>query len=202
MPKVVNPAIFRLPAGELGMLFKPVQLRVLEKISKNMELTQNEKRYLRGRLGAKLRLLERLAQAERSREEALDTVLGQLGEYYITGYEALKHNGFGWYFEPRRMEVMNTRLSGRLDIDGKPVIFHRLKAIGRDWWTADRETGRRYATNARILADARRLGQGPLVRTWISMLERYNKAFVSNPGEYKELLSALKDFGRPEDYGV
>jgi hypothetical protein len=202
MPKTVSPAIFRLPADELGMLFKPVQLRVLEKMSKNIELTQNEKRYLRGRLGMKLRLMERLAQADRSHKDALDTVLGQLGVYYITGYEALKHNGFGWYFEPRRMEVMNTRLSGRLDIDGKAVIFHRLKAIGRHWWAADRETGRRYATNERILVDARRLGQGPLVRTWISMLERYKKAFVPNPGDYKELLSALKDFGRPEDYGV
>jgi hypothetical protein len=125
-----------------------------------------------------------------------------LGEYYITGYEALKHNGFGWYFEPRKTEVMNTRVDGSLVIDGKHVIFRRLKTIDRGWWTVDSETGRRYATNARILADAARLRQGHLIKTWTSMLGRYGKIFVPNPKKYQNILSAVKDHGRPEDYGV
>jgi hypothetical protein len=202
MATTVNSMIFKLPGDELGTLFKPVQLRVLEKLSRNDELTQNEKRYLRGRLGKKLYLLERLARSGHGQKNALDTVLEQLGDYYITGYEALKRNGFGWYFEPRKMDVMNTRLEGRLAIDGRLVVFCRLKTIDREWWTADKETGRRYATNARILVDAKRFGQGHLVKTWISMLERYKKAFVPDPRKYENILSAVKKLGEPEDYGV
>ena len=202
MATAVNSVIFELPGDERGLLFKPVQLRILEKMSRNAELNQNEKRYLRGRLGKKLRLVERLAQFGRPRKNALDTVLEQLGDYYITGYEALKRNGFGWYFEPRKIEVMNTRLEGRLAIDGRLVVFCRLKTIDREWWTADKETGRRYATNARILVGAKRFGQKDLVKTWISMLERYKKAFVRNPGQYRQLLLEASDYGKPEDYGV
>lgn len=202
MTTMVCSRILKLPRDEQGLLFKPVQLRVLEKLSRNAELTQNEKRYLRGRLGRKLRLVERLAQSGRRRKDAIDWVLEQVGDYYITGYEALKRNGFGWYFEPRKIEVMNTRLDGKLAIDGRLVVFCRLKTIGREWWTADKEIGRRYATNARILVDAKRFGQGHLVNTWISMLERYQNLFVPNPGKYKNILSTVKNYGEPEDYGV
>jgi hypothetical protein len=202
MQTTIYSRIFDLPMAELGLLFKPVQLRVIEKMSRKTELTQNEKRYLRGRLGKKVRLLERLAGFGHPRKDALSMVLDQLGDYYIAGYEALKHNGFGWYFEPRKTEVMNTRIEGTLVMNGKPVIFRRLKTIDRDWWTVDSETGKRYATNPRILVDAKRFGQGHLIRTWTSMLERYGKIFVPDPKKYQNILSAVKDHGRTEDYGV
>jgi len=202
MLTTIDSRILELPDDELGLLFKPAQLRVLEKLSRSAGLTQNEKRYLRGRLGKKICLVERLTRYGRRRKDALGIVLDQLGEYYIAGYEALKHNGFGWYFEPKKIEVMNTHLDGTLVLDGKPVIFRRLKTIDRAWWSVDSETGRRYATNDRILIDAKRFGQGHLIKTWISMLERYGKLFVPNPKKYQNILSAVKDHGRPEDYGV
>jgi hypothetical protein len=198
----INSRIFELPNAELGLLFKPVQLRVLEKLSRRVGLTQNEKRYLRGRLGRKLRLVEQLAQFGRPRKDALNTVLDQLGEYYITGYAALKHNGYGWYFDPRQIEIVNTRLDGRLTLDGKLVIFRRVKSIGPDWWAADSGAGLKYATNERILTDARRSGQTHLVKTWTSMLERYGKLFVKNPRRYQCLLATTRGLGKPEDYGV
>jgi hypothetical protein len=202
MPTVINSRIFELPNAELGLLFKPVQLRVLEKLSRRVDLTQNEKRYLRGRLGQKLRLVGQLAQFGCPRKDALSTVLDQLGEYYITGYAALKHNGYGWYFDPRRIEIVNTHLDGRLVIDGKPVVFRRVKSIGRDRWAADSSTGLKYATNERILIDAQRSGQTHLVKTWTSMLERYGKLFVKNPRKYQNLLATARGLGKPEDYGV
>ena len=147
MTMVTGRRLIGLPDEELGLLFKPVQLRVIGKLSRGEELTANEKRYLRGRLGTKLRILERLADRGQARMNDLDVVLDQLGEYYITGYEALKHNGFGWYFIPKRVEVVNTRLDGNLAIDGRLAVFRRVKSIGRDRWTIDGDTGIRYATN-------------------------------------------------------
>jgi hypothetical protein len=194
--------IFELPDDELGLLFKPVQLRVIDKISKGAILSSNEKRYLRGRLGTKLRLLDHLVRPARPQTGSLGAIVSLLGEYYITGYAALKHNGYGWYFEPRRIEVVNTRLDGRLTVDGKVVVFRRVKSIGPDWWATDSGTDLKYATNERILVDAQRSGQDNLVKTWISMLERYGKIFVKYPRRYQKLLSEIEYHGEPEDYGV
>jgi hypothetical protein len=194
--------IFELPDDELGLLFKPVQLRIVEKITHGSILSPNEKRYLRGRLGKKLRLLDHLVGPACPRTDALGALVSLLSEYYITGYAALKHNGYGWYFDPRKIEIVNTRLDGRLTVEGKPIIFRRVKSIGPDWWTADSKTSIRYAKNTRILDDARKYRQGHLVKAWTSMLERYGKGFVPNPRKYKTLLASIKNFGKPEDYGV
>jgi len=202
----MNPAItariFELPDEELCLLFKPVQLRVVEKVSRGAILSHNEKRYLRGRLGRKIRLLERLARPARERNYGLRAIVGLLGEYYITGYEALKHNGYGWYFEPRNIEVVNTRLDGRLIVDGKVIIFRRMKSMAPDWWATDSATGLRYATNERILKDAQRSGQDHLVKTWASMLERYGRLFVKTPIKYRKLLATAGRRAEPEDFGV
>ena len=200
-PSMVS-MIFGLPDEELGLLFKPVQLRVIEKMSRGAILSPNEKRYLRGRLGKKLRLVDRLARPAPTRNEGLGALVGLLGEYYITGYEALKHNGFGWYFEPRRIEVVNTRLEGRLTVDGKLVLFKRVRSIGPDCWAPDSGTGLKYATNERILMDAQRSGEEHLVKTWISMLERYGRLFVKQPRKYRKLLATMVRCDEPQDYGV
>lgn len=202
MTRAINSRMLELPSAELGLLFKPVQLRVLEKMSRNAGLTQNEKRYLRGRLGKKLRLMERLARFGPDRKNAFNMILDQLGDYYITGYEALKRNGFGWYYDTKRIEVVNTRLDGRLTIDGKPVIFRRVRSIDPEWWAPDSKTGLKYATNERILKDAQRSGQTHLLKTWASMLERYGRLFVKNPRKYQKFLAAVGHPGVPEDFGV
>jgi len=202
MKPALSTRIFELPDDELGLLFKPVQLRVIEKISRGSILSPNEKRYLRGRLGKKLRLLDHLVRPTRAQTDPLSTVVGLLGEYYITGYAALKHNGYGWYFDPRRIEIVNTRLDGKLTVEGKPVIFKRVRNIGPNWWAADSDTGLKYATNERILTDAQRSGQTHLVRTWTSMLERYGKHFVKNPRMYQDLLATIGRPREPEDFGV
>lgn len=194
--------IFELPDDELGLLFKPVQLRIIEKITQGSVLSSNEKRYLRGRLGKKLRLLDHLVRPARAQTDPFSTIVGLLGEYYITGYAALKHNGYGWYFDPRSIEIVNTRLDGKLTVEGKPVIFKRVRNIGPGWWAADSETRLKYATNERILIDARRSGQTHLVKTWTAMLERYGKLFVKNPRKYQNLLATAGGLGKPEDYGV
>jgi hypothetical protein len=202
MPTAITSRIFELPNDELGLLFKPVQLRVIDKITRGSILSPNERRYLRGRLGKKLRLLDHLIRPARPQTDALGAIVSLLGEYYITGYAALKHNGYGWYFDPRKIEVVNTRLDGRLTVDGKLVIFRRVKSIGPDWWTADSATGLKYATNERILVDAQRSAQMHLVKTWTAMLERYGKVFVKNPRKYQNLLATARGLGKPEDYGV
>lgn len=202
MKPALSIRIFELPGDELGLLFKPVQLRVIEKLQHGEPLSPNEKRYLRGRLGKKLSLLDHLVSPVRPQTDALGAIVGMLGEYYLTGYAALKHNGYGWYLDPRRIEIVNTRLDGKLTVDGKHVIFRRVKTIGPDWWAADSDTGLKYATNERILMDARRSGQTHLVKTWTSMLERYGKVFVKNPRRYQCLLATTRGPGKPEDYGV
>jgi hypothetical protein len=202
MKPALSTRIFELPDDELGLLFKPVQLRIIEKITHGSALSSNEKRYLRGRLGKKLRLLEHLVRPARPRTDPLGEFVGLLGEYYITGYAALKHNGYGWYFDPQKIEIVNTRLDGRLTVDGKTVILKRVKFIGLDWWAADSGTGLKYATNERILVDAQRSGQTHLVKTWTSMLESYGTLFVKTPRKYKNLLATARGLGKPEDYGV
>jgi hypothetical protein len=202
MKPVVESRIFELPEQELRLLFKPVQLRVIEKLSCGAPLSSNEKRYLRGRLGKKLRLVDSLARPRKMQYDGLGAIIGLLGEYYITGYEALKRNGFGWYYDTKRIEVVNTRLEGRLMIDGKSIVFRRARSIDPEWWAPDSSTGLKYATNERVLKDAQRCGQENLVKTWISMLERYRRLFVKYPRRYKKLLAAIGHYGEPEDYGV
>ncbi len=174
---------------DLDILFKPVQLRILKKLAAGCSISENEKRYLRGGLGKKLLSLQSLLNAPSSQDDRLSMFLKTIGEYYITSYEALKHNGFGWYFEPKRIVIINTRIEGRLRIDGRRIILRRVKSLGKKGWKMDPDNGLRYATNERIYHDARSAHQEDLIKIWVDLLDRYGKMFVSRPEKYKHLLS-------------
>src|SRR3989344_6619384 len=80
-------------------LFKSGQFAIIKKINEGKNLTENEKRYLRGRLGKKLSIIESLQS--KTIVNNLTFFLNNINSYYITGAEALKNNGFGWYFTPK-----------------------------------------------------------------------------------------------------
>ena len=50
--------------NSIGALFKPGQRRIIEKLSKGTQLNENEKRYLRGKLGEKISAIEILYPSE------------------------------------------------------------------------------------------------------------------------------------------
>src|SRR3989344_7018946 len=87
------------------VLFKPVQFGILRKLNAGKKLTDNEKRYLRGKMKTKLNILMKFIDGKNEEKEDYVPFLDSLVSYYITGLEALKHNGFGWYFKPKLIEV-------------------------------------------------------------------------------------------------
>ncbi len=183
-------------------LFKPVQRRILEKLAIGADLDENEKRYLRGNLGRKLAAVEGLLRAASNCREGSLSFLEALDNYYISGYEALRHNGFGWFYEPKRIVVINTRLKGSLLYQGKQICFVRVKAMRHRKWYQEAESGLKYATNEQVLKDARELKDQALERTWYSMLERYQGLFVPRPDRYQKPTPGRLSAERPEDYGV
>jgi hypothetical protein len=194
--------ILTLDNRNLFNLFKPVQIEILKKIKSGASLTENEKRYLRGGLRKKLDSLQALTTNVNNNLNSLGAMLEVLGEYYITGYEALKHNGFGWYFESKRILVLNTRLDGRLHIDGRIIILKRVKSIGRPSWTTDKKSGLKYATNSRVIRDAIRFHQDDILKICVDFLQRYGKMFVPRPEKYTDLLPKALIIENPRDYGV
>lgn len=188
----------------INALFKPGQKRIIEKIYKGDELTDNEKRYLRGNLGKKIRELEYLVgsyDGSRSMDEySFLSVLGN--SYYITGFDAMKHNGFGWFYDPRTIYVINTKLKGSFKQAGKRVVLIRIKSLSGSLFQKDRETGLQFATNEQIIKDARFLDDPSLERAWWSMFRRYPRMFVKNPEKYSEPEGVGQQERRPEDYGV
>src|SRR3989338_1211723 len=88
-------------------LFKPIQFNILKKLNLGKRLNDNEKRYLRGKMREKLYLLEEL-ESKGKISNPINVFLNSVSSYYITGLEALRHNGYGWYFEQKVIEVINT----------------------------------------------------------------------------------------------
>ena len=181
-------------------LFKPVQFKVIRKLGTGGRLTENEKRYLRGNMRKKLNALEELEEKETTANRVA-TLLSSVGSYYITGFEALKHNGFGWYFETKTIEVINTRIKGTLRIDGNIFRLIRVKSIGGSKYSIDRETGLKCATNGQILNDAKLTKNGHVREVWMQMLSRYGKLFARNHGKLKRLLPKEKTIDY-EKFGV
>ena len=173
------------------VLFKPVQFTIIKKMNTGKKLTENEKRYLRGNMRAKLIALEKLDTRDGTKE-SISILLNGIGSYYVTGLEALKHNGYGWYFEPKAIEVINTRIEGSLRISGTLFKFIRVKSMERSEFNIDEKTGITYAENEQIFKDAGLTKNEYVKHVWIQMLARYGKLFARNYEKFKQLLPKQK----------
>jgi len=158
------------------ILFKPVQFKILQKLEQAKPLTHNEQRYMRGKLGKKLHAIEGIL-ATKEPEKDLALMLNLIGSYYITGLEALKHNGYGWFYEPKIIEVINTRITGKITFQDKTVKFIRVKSLSKSEILVDTETSLHYASNDQIHKDIA-FTQNKYVKTlWMQMYGRYGKIF-------------------------
>ena len=182
-------------------IFKPVQFNVLKKLDKGKKLTDNEKRYLRGKMRAKLNILNRLMSVDVEGTNDYGSFLDSLGSYYITGLEALKHNGFGWYFEPKIIEVINMSIEGKLSILHKTLKFFRVKSINNSKFSIDKKTGLKYATNEQIINDVRLIKNVYAESVWKQMLSRYGKSFIKNYVKFKSYIQKPRIIDYAE-YGV
>lgn len=181
-------------------LFKPVQFNILKKLNIGKKLNENEKRYLRGKMKEKLHLLEELENKEETKY-AINVFLNSVSSYYITGLEALKHNGYGWYFQPKVTEVINTRIEGRVKIGDKMLKLIRVKSIENSKYMVDKKTGLKYATNEQIIKDVRITKNEYSKKVWIQMLSRYKKMFTKNYSKFKSLTPKQKTMDY-EKFGV
>lgn len=181
-------------------LFKPVQFNILKKLDSGKKLTENEKRYLRGRMREKLAALEELESKGETNESA-SIFLNNIGSYYITGLEALRHNGYGWYFDTKVIEVINTRIEGNVRIRNSLFKFIRVKSIDGSKYSIDKENGLKYAVNEQVINDAKLTKNEYVKNVWIQMLSRYGKMFVKNYSKFRQLVpkESIIDY---EKFGV
>lgn len=170
-------------------LFKPKQFDVIKKLCNNQRLTDNEKRYLRGNLRKKLQILEKIGF---KKQDKFTLFLNTIGSYYITGLEALKHNGYGWYFQPKIIEIINTRIEGRLFLENKTLRLIRIKSLENRRFAMDEKTGLNYATNEQIIEDTKITKNDYTKKVWIEMIARYKKLFVENYNKFKSLIPKPK----------
>ncbi len=169
------------------VLFKPGQFHIIKKINQGKKLSDNEKRYLRGKMRQKLMALEELEGIERI-NKSTNIILNEIESYYITGLEALRHNGYGWYFETKIIEVINTKIEGIIRISGNVFKFIRVKSIGTGKYQIDMKTGLKYAANEQIFYDAKITKNEYVKNVWVQMLSRYGKMFVKSHDKFKYLL--------------
>ncbi len=172
-------------------LFKPVQFNILKKLSAGKKLNDNEKRYLRGNMRQKLNLLEEL-EFEEETNNPINVFLNSLSSYYITGLEALKHNGYGWYFEPKVIEVINTKIEGRMRIENKTLKLIRVKSIENSKYVIDKKKGLKYGTNEQIIKDVGITKNEYAKKVWLQMLSRYKNMFAKNYDKFKSLIPKQK----------
>jgi len=190
--------ILALPIDELDIWFKHQQQEVLRKLIDNEPHNENQKRYLRGSIKRKIDTLSSLL-GERNEGELIRFLNG-IENYYITGFSALKHNGFGWYFVVKRICVTNTRIEGSFHIPHKLVKLKRYRSIKNRSFLIDERTGLRYATNEQILKDAIEDGDEALKRECLSHLKRYGELFIKDHERYLTAETTLSY--EPEDFGV
>jgi hypothetical protein len=166
-------------------IIKPKQLALLKKLIHGQKLTENEKRYLRGNLRKKLEFLEELYEETHDPDE-LQQFLNIIDSYYITGLTALRYHGFGWYYIPKVIEIINTRLEGKIRLKSVTLKFYRVKSIGNSDITVDKETGLKYGTNDQIIKDTNYTKNDYTKLVWKNMLNRYWKQFVKKPNKFRE----------------
>lgn len=181
-------------------LFKQVQFNIIKKLNTGKKLTENEKRYLRGNMRKKLNLLEELGGKE-GINNSVNLLLNSISSYYITGVEALRHNGYGWYFEPKVIEVINTRIGGNIRIEDKRLKFIRIKSIENSSYIVDEKTGLKYATNEQIIKDINITKNEYTKNIWMQMLSRYKNMFIKNYSKFKYLIPRERTINY-EKFGV
>lgn len=171
-------AILELGEATVKPLFKEKQFEILKKISFEESLNDTEKRYLRGHLGKKLFLLN-LLNSSLYNPRIIDyfDFLKNIGEYYITGLEALKNNGYGWDFKTKIIEVLNLRLSGEVEFSGKILKFIKVRSIKRSKFVINKSNLLKYATNEQIIKDSK-ITKNLLVRKkWMNHYFNYGDDF-------------------------
>ena len=173
-------------------LFKPIQFKIIKKLSRGEKLNENEKRYLRGNIKKKLQIMENLS-IETGNE--LTSFLNNLDSYYITGLEALKHNGYGWYFKTKVIEIINTKIQGKLIFSDKTLNLIRVKSITNSRITVDKKTGLKYATNEQIIKDTKITKNDYTKMVWNNMFLRYNRLFVKDYHIQKEKTINYLEYG-------
>ena len=159
-------------------IFKDKQFEVLKKISFGTELTETEKRYLRGNIRKKLELLNILnADQYNPRVKDYSDFLKILREYYITGLESLKNNGFGWDLKINVIEIINTKLNGGVEFNGKILKLIKVKSIKKADVVFNKSDSMKYATNEQIIKDIK-ITKNLLVRKkWLNHYLRYKSEF-------------------------
>ena len=173
-------------------LFKPIQFKIIKKLSKGEKLNENEKRYLRGNIKKKLQIIEDLST---EKENKLISFLDNIDSYYITGLEALKYNGYGWYFKTKIIEIINTKIQGKLIFSDKTLKLIRVKSITNSKITIDKETGLKYAKNEQIIKDVIITKNDYTKKVWENMSLRYKGLFIKNHNIQKEKIINYSEYG-------
>ncbi len=168
-------------------LFKPVQFGVIKKLNAGKKLNENEKRYLRGIMKKKLQILEMFAN-DKTTTNKYFSFLNDIGSYYITGLEAIKHNGFGWYYDTKIIEVINTKINGEIYINNKKINLIKLKSIKDKKIIIDAETGLKYATNRQVIKDIRHTKNSYAKTVCEEMLQRYGDLFAKKVAKFKDVI--------------
>jgi len=181
-------------------LFKPVQFNIIKKLNAGKKLTGNEKRYLRGNMRKKLNVLEELEEKGIT-TNSVSILLSSISSYYITGLEALRHNGYGWYFEPKIIEIINTKIEGNIRIGNKTLKLIRVKSIENSSYTVNEKTGLKYATNEQIIKDTGTTKNEYTKNVWKQMLSRYKNMFIKDYTKFKHLILQEKTINY-EEFGV
>ena len=166
-------------------IIKPKQLSLIRKLFNGQKLTENEKRYLRGNLRKKLEFLEEFWEETLGIDEH-QQLLNIIDSYYITGLCALRYHGFGWYYIPKIIEIINTRIEGKIRLKNITLKFYRIKSIGKSEFVVDDSTGLKYATIEQIISDTKYTKNNYTKLVWKNMLNRYWKQFVLDPNKYRE----------------
>jgi hypothetical protein len=176
--------IVELGKEKVRPIFKNKQYDVLKKISFGTELTETEKRYLRGNIKKKLDLLNVInSEQYNPRVKDYSDFLKILGLYYITGLEALKNNGFGWDLKINIIEVINTKLNGEIEFSNKILKFIKAKSIKKAGFILNKSNNLKYATNEQIINDTKLTKNLLVKKKWMNHYLRYKSEFAKLESE-------------------
>jgi hypothetical protein len=170
--------LIKLGEKKVYVLFKPKQFKVLEKINNGMILNETEERYLRGSIIHKLNFLFELnLEIYTPKIKTYTTFLKILDNYYVTGMEALKHNGYGWDYTTKIVEIINTKLNGEIDFSEKKLKLIKIRSIKKSNFLFDSSDGLKYATNEQIIKDNSLTKNSVVRKKWINLYSTYGTTF-------------------------